>query len=299
MIANLTGREALPCAVALGKKAAGGFPTEKDRFHILIGRALEEDRGGRKVEVRPPHPDFAAFNAAPKEQRKSIPCVVAHLHAPDCISLQHLAYRLPRNSHPKRLPVCTGDGVVAKRWNGSTFDTIRCPGFECEFKREVEANGKKWPAPCKAQSKLVLRFNWRRLPEGHPFRNLPEMPFKFVSGGVNTATYIQGFLDAIERACAGFGIDFSLLPLFGLPVRLEMHEQKGPEQRFPVASLVIDGGDPIAWIAAQLERREHVARLAGVDTMAPLALTGPVMQSGDEAADDVEIISAGVPSRAG
>lgn len=292
MIANLTGRESIPCAVALGKKSDRGFPVEKDRFHILVGRAI--DSGDRLV--RPPHPDFKVFNEAPPEMRRSIPCTVAHEHAAEFCSQQHSAYVLPGCSHPKKLPVCSGDGFTAKRWNGSVFETIACPGFECRFKQAATVNGREQPAPCKAQSKLVLRFAWHRLPDGHPFKKLPPMPFKFVSGGVNTATYVQGFLDGLRRACLAFGLDFDKLPLFGLPVRLEMHEKKGKAQRFPVAEISIDGGDPIAWIQLQVGRLSDIRRIAAADPIARLALTGPILDVEHEAIDDHELMSAGIPA---
>lgn len=302
-IAGLTGRETIPCAVTMGRKEAGrGFPIEKDRFHIAVGRAIEEERGGKKVEMRAPHPDFKVFNDAAPDMRRDIPCVIAHEHADDCISQQHSCYRAPGvPAHPSRAPCCVGNGVIAKRWNGKEYVQLPCPGFECEFKRPVQSNGKEYPAPCKSVSRLVLRFAWHRLPDGHPFKRLPPLPFKFVSGGVNTATYVQGFLEGLQNAASSFGVDFNTIPLFGLPVRLVMHEQKSASekggQRFPVGSIVIDGGDPIAWIQMQLGRITDVRRIAQADPIARLSLTGPVMSSSAEMADDVEIISPSIPSR--
>lgn len=306
-IAGLKGRETIPCAVTMGRKDPNrGFPIEKDRFHIAVGRAIEEERGGKKIETRLPHPDFDIFNRAPADARRDIPCVIAHEHAADCIQQKHSCYLAPKTAgipaHPSRAPVCIGNGVTAKRWNGKDYVDMPCPGFECEFKRPVVSNGKEYPAPCKATSKLVLRFAWHRLPEGHPFKRLPPLPFKFVSGGINTATYIQGFMEGLASAASSFGVDIGAIPLFGLPVRLVLHEQKAASekggQRFPVGSIVIDGGDPIAWIQLQLSRITDVRRIAQADPIARLALTGPVMSSPSETADDFEIVSPSIPSRA-
>lgn len=298
-IGGLRGREPIPCAVSLGIKSDRGFPIEKDRFHIVVGQATTEERGGRKTDMRAYHPLFEAFNTAPVGMRRDIPCVIAHASIPEFFDQKRQAYVLPEfPAHPHRMPVCRGDGTTAIRWVKGAWTNCHCPGDECPFTKAstyTTRDGKEGerPAPCKPMSKVVLRFNWRRLDEGHPFKRLPALPFKYTSGGWNTAGNLLGFVDSFRSVCASIGVDPVDVPLFGLPVRLQLYERTGKAQKFSVAQVVVDGGDITEWVLMQMQRRQSVRALAEQDHAARFALTGPTMK--DDAADDRDLYEPNIP----
>lgn len=295
-IAGLRGRESIPVAVSLGIKGPTGFPIEKDRFHIVNGRATTEDRNGRKTDLRAAHALFSTFNEASAAMRRDIPCVIAHATIPEFVDQKRQAYVLPEMpSHPMRAPVCRGDGVQAVRWVKGAWTNISCPGDECPFSKPSEYQGKERPAPCKPTTKIILRFAWHRLEAGHPFKGLPPLPFKYVSGGWNTAANILGFRESLETQCANMGVDVLDVPLFGMPVRLQLYERTGKAQKFSVAELMVDGGDITAWIVSQMQRREQVRQMAAADKSARYALTGPTMRDLTEAADDRDLYDPNIP----
>lgn len=300
-IAGLKGRESIPVAVSLGIKSDRGFPIEKDRFHIVNGRATTEERQGKKVDLRGYHPLFDAFNRAAPELRRDIPCVIAHASIPEFIDQKRQAYVLPDMvAHPMRLPVCRGDGAAAVRWVNGAWKNIPCPGDECPFTKAGTYKGqdgreRERPAPCKPTTKIVLRFAWHRLEVGHPFKGLSALPFKYMSGGWNTAANILGFQESLTTTCENIGVDPVDVPLFGMPVRLQLYERSGKQQKFSVAELMVDGGDITAWIVSQMQRREQVRSLAAADRSARFALTGPSMRDGSELADDRDLYDPSVP----
>lgn len=299
-IGGLKPRESIPCAVSLGIKNDRGFPVEKDRFHIVVGRATSEDRNGRKVDLRVRHPLFDVFNDADVSMRRDIPCVIKHATIPEFVDQKRQAYVLPGfPAHPMRAPVCRGDGTTALRWVQSAWTNCPCPGDECPYTKAstYTKDGKEYerPAPCKPTTKIVLCFAWHRLGAGHPFAKLPPLPFKYMSGGWNTAANILGFRQDLETQCANIGVDVEDVPLFGMPVRLQLYERSGKAQKFSVAELMVDGGDITAWIVSQMQRREQVRLAAAADRSARYALTDRSMRDNAEVADDRDLYEPNIP----
>lgn len=262
-IAGLTGRVEVPCALSVGIKGSNGAPTEKDRFHVLLGAAVDatyKTRDGRdyKSPTRAPHPAFAAFNDAGPESRRLVQAKLAHERIGQCF-----AYRRQCNSgaegipaHPKKAPVCKGDGVTAQRWDGETYRPIVCTGDQCRYSQAgTDRNGRPSKPPCGPWMQFVARFDESKL---------PKMPFKFTSGSWHSVKAFVGFFDEIARVCRELGIEPDRLPLFGLPVTLQLTEKTNPraQSRFPVVSITVNGTDLVTWIEWQLKRAEDVRKLA-------------------------------------
>jgi hypothetical protein len=303
-IAGLRGREPIACAVTMGIKGPSGHPVDKDRFWILdstpTNAEFKKSNGETyKAPVRAKHPSFAIFNEAPASRRLSIPAVLAHATVAEMFDDRRQAYRLPGISHPKKAPACIGNGVDAIRWTPDREDymPIACPGERCPF---TVAPNDRTPAPCKPTTRLLARFNWpvERITDPATGkvteRRLPNLPFKFISGGWNTAGAILGFFETFERNCRALGVDPLAVPLFGLPVLLTLTERTNPksQSRFPTVSLQINGdADMLTWIEMQLRRREEVQALA-VSGRPLLALTDPELNTPAELEADYSAISA-------
>jgi hypothetical protein len=102
--------------------------------------------------------------------------------------------------------------------------------------------------------RFLARFDFPRDTTG---RGLPNLPFKFTSGSWNTVKNFVGFFESFKANCRNLGVDPDSIPLFGLPVSLQLQERTDPGQqrRFPVVSIVVAGdGDLIGWIVGQMER---------------------------------------------
>lgn len=309
-ILDLRGREPIACAVTMGIKGSNGNPVDKDRFWILDSTpTTAEFRKGNgetyKAPVRNEHPSFAKFNEAAPEKRRAIPAVLAHATVAEMFSVRRQAYRLPGVTHPKKAPACIGNGVDAIRWTPDRGDymPIACPGERCPF---TLAPNDRTPAPCKPMSRLLARFNWPVEKITDPAtgkiteRRLPNLPFKFVSGGWSTAGALLGFFESFERNCRALGVDPLAVPLFGLPVLLTLTEKTNPknQSRFPTVSLQINGdADMLTWIEMQLHRREEVQRLAVARPL--LSLTDGSQEAAEELAADMAEISANAGSIGG
>lgn len=298
-IAGLVGREPIACVLTVGIKGPSGAPTEKDRFHILETSSVQReyskrDGGTYKSPSRDRHPLFAAFNGAPPERRRTVPARLAHVTVAEMFEYRRQCQSAPTlAAHQKKAPACIGDGVVAKRWTGADYVTIPCPGEKCEFSQAGTKNGKPTKPPCGPWMRFVARFDWPRT-DG---KGLPNLPFKLTSGSWNTTREFLGFFDAFRAACRGFGVDPADVPLFGMPVQLSLSERTNAEQqsRYPVVSVTMAGdADLIAWIGAQLERRQSIKQLAAAAPV--LALTDAGSHTPEVIDGDYQTISAlGVP----
>lgn len=292
-IAGLEGREPIGAALTVGIKGPNGAPIEKDRYHILSPDAVlaeysKRDGGSYKAPKRELHPSYTSFNEAAPERRRVIPARLAHATIAELfefrLQAQSGAKGIP--AHPKKAPVCRGNGETAIRWDGTDFKPLPCPGEKCPYSQPTPgANGKSTKPACGPFMRFLARFDF---PETAG-RRLPSIPFKFTSAGWNSTRNFLGFFDAFRKACAGFGIDPNQVPLFGMPVSLILNERTNPETqaRFPVVSIQTAGdADIIGWIQQQLARGESVRALA---RSAPLALSA--LSSDEELAGDVVTVS--------
>lgn len=288
-IKGFEGREPIGAALTVGIKGSNGAPTEKDRFHVLAADAAlreygKRDGGSYKAPARDPHPAFAGFNSAAPERRRVIPAQLAHARISECFehrySCKSGAVRIPE--HPKKAPVCMGNGEHAVRWDGRDYAPIPCPGEQCEYTRpRTGYNGKPEKPWCGPWMRFLARFDFPVAADG---RRLPSIPFKFTSGGWNSLRNFVGFFDSFRRACEGYGLSPDDVPLFGLPVVLTLTEKTNPETqaRFPVVSISMAGdADLIAWVQFQLRRGDELRKLTH---HAPLALTD-LSSDADLAAD--------------
>jgi len=243
-ISGTTGREPVGVVLSCGvKKAGGGFPIEKDRFHLVVPR---EDNG-----VRPHHPAFSAFNAADPGKRQLVRGNLVHATKADCYEGYLRAQTGPKaiGMHPNRRPFCTGDGVHALRWMGDgpdNFAEIKCANERCEYRLST-------PPGCKPFTRLLFRLRW---PDGNP---LPSMLCKFTSGGWYTYSNVLGFFDYLEETARQIGIQSP--SLFGFPFTLALTQQTKPSQktRFPVV-VIAPEADPVEFFARQ---SEQIAQLRG------------------------------------
>lgn len=283
-IRGLTGREPIGAALAVGRKGDRGAPVERDRFHVLLPSAQIREIGGRNNTVRDPHPSFQVFNAAEPDRRRVVQARLAHATVAECFEYRLQAQVLPGLSHPKRAPACQGDGVRARRWNPERGDylDITCPDDRCPHR---QAEGNK-PAACKPYMRFLARFDWPRAADG---RGLPNIPFKLTSGSWNTVRNFVGFFESFRSACRNLGVEPDAIPLFGLPVVVQLQERTDPsaQRRFPVVSLVVAGdGDLIGWIVSQTGRLRELARIEPVAAITDL-----------QAEPDFDLISGPIEAR--
>ncbi|MFA5801158.1 MAG: hypothetical protein WC911_01645 [Thermoleophilia bacterium] len=302
-INGVTGKEPIAAALAIGKKGPSGAPIERDRFHVLLPE--RQAAGDIKGGIRAPHPSFASFNDAPAERRKIIPARLTHATIAECFDWRRQAQQLPvagkALSHPRQRPVCVGNGGesdgTAWRYDPSAPDfrdpklppawvgyrAIKCPGDRCPFAKPPD--DRHGPA-CKPWMRFLARFDWPRV-DG---KGLPNVPFKYQSGSWNTVQAFVGLFASFERSCAALGLDPSTIPLFGLPVLLQLQERTDASQqrRFPVVSISVAGdADIIGWITAQQ------ARIQGARALPEYRVAGLLEEHPDDVAADADLISAG------
>ncbi len=284
-IEGLVGREPIGAALAVGRKGDRGAPVERDRFHILLPAAQLREIAGRQNTVRDPHPSFAPYNTAEPDRRKMVLARLAHARIAECFEYRRQAQVLPELVHPRRAPVCQGDGRRARRYSADRQDYIEipCPGERCPY---AQKSSDSKPPACKPWMRFLARFDF---PRGADGRGLPNIPFKYASGSWNTVKNFLGFFEGFGAACRNLGVEPDAIPLFGLPVALTLQERTDPGQqrRFPVVSIVVAGDqDLIAWIGFQL------GRLAQLSTRRPIAAIE------DLGADpDFDLISGPVEAR--
>lgn len=319
-IAGLSGREPISALLTVSRKdPRNGAPIEKDRMHIQAaemtqGEFFKKNGEGYKAPVHLPHPSFAAFNTAEPVRRRSIPAKLAHVTLAECFEYSRKCDKAPAwtnangvrcpaiPAHPKKAPVCIGNGIEAKRWNGTEYVTIPCPGDQCMYAAHGPRNDyTKQPekCPCGPAMRFIARFDFpptvKKLPDGtETVVRLPSVPFKFASKAWNTTREFVGFFDAFKRTCAGFGVDYNDVPLFGMPIVLTLTERlnmdASPPSRFPVVSIQMGGdADLIAWIEYQLQKRQHLLTMAKAQTLP--ALTDRDQQAPEVLAADFEVVA--------
>lgn len=288
-IEGLVGRRGVDAAVSVGRKLPNGNidPGSKDRFWIVMPH---EDGSG----TRPPHPDFAAFNGAPAERRKTLYGNLCHATEAELFEYGRRAPKLPApwTNHPDRRPACVGNGVKALRYFGreevegprgglsvlNDFREINCPGDACEYSQ----GGKP---PCKSHFRFWFRVSWPQTESG-----LRPAQVVLASKSWNNVAVWRGFFDRIEQ----FAKDFRLREwsLFGLPIKLTLVERTKPsiKARYPTIQLTEDC-DLVEFFADQ---RRHV-EAAGGESLRQL-VTGaqdPREQEDEVVAGDFAMITPG------
>ena len=258
-IKDLVGREPIAAALAVGIKGPNGAPTDRDRFHILNPSAQLKQFGQRSGLVREPHPSFDPFNKAKAGNRQTVKARLAHATVEECWTYSLKAQVLPGISHPKRNAACRGNGVKAERYDPreDVYHTIDCPHDRCQHRQA----GDRKPAACKPWMRFLARFDFIRTEDG---RGLPNIAFKYESGSWNTVKAFLGFFESFERNCRNLGVEPADVPLFGLPVVLQLQEKTDASQqrRFPVVTLAVSGDDDIiAWILMQRARMDELKAL--------------------------------------
>lgn len=267
-IDGLQGREPVAAAVTIGIKSSRGFPTEKDRFHIVSPRDVDG--------IRPHAPQFAFFNTAAPDQRKVLRANILHRTVSQCfehrLTMQAFpkGYAAPR-AHPNMRPVCEGDGKMAVRWmqddDGNDFANIKCPNRLCEF-RQTE------PASCKPFMRILFRLRWAK--EG-----LPTPLVKLTSRSWETTANFIGLFDMLDTAARELGIQDPTL--YGFPFTLALIERTkaARKARYPVI-VVSPDQDPVDFFLAQRER------LAALPDPTPAAL--PDLQENAVVYEDIQSV---------
>lgn len=262
-IKDLEGREPVGAVLSLGIKGPRGNPIEKDRWHLLNPDPVQENRVGRKVLVRYPHPWFQAFNEAPAEDRRTIIGQIVHRTEEECWKYHLMAYQVKgMPHHPRKLPFCVGDGVTAERYKGlvggeHTFEQITCPHDRCEFRQRPRTQRGLGPPACKPWGKLLFRIGWRG-------GNLPTMLVKWVNRAWNSTKNAIGFFEEIERQAAMVLGPGRAINLGGFAFTLTAGEKTNPEEgtRFPIVTFA-PLSDPIEFFEAQLERDQRIESALG------------------------------------
>jgi hypothetical protein len=246
MIAGLQGREPIGAVLTIGHKGPTGAPTDTDRLFIVVPQEVDG--------VRPPHPQFAAFNAAPAEKRTALRGVLVHAAAEDCWTYSRRAQLIQKPAHPNMRPQCScEDGVTAHRWvlGGApdAFEAMPCPGDRCQF---AQSDGSR-PPPCKPFLRFLFRPVWAA---NSP---LPTPLMKYTSGGWNTAANFLGFFCYIKAQARQLGVERP--NLYGLPFSLALVRKKrrgeSGGRAFPVMTITPDV-DLQSFLYAQ---GQHLAQL--------------------------------------
>ena len=279
-IKDLVGREPIAAALAVGRKGPSGAPIERDRFHVLNPSATVAEfskRGGGTYNspIREPHPSFARFNGAAANLRHTVDAVLAHATVKECFEYRLKAQTIQGITVPNKAPACFGDGERARRYDPKTDDyvDIECPHDRCQHRQA----GDQRPAACKPWMRFLARFR---------FENHPNLAFKYESGSWNTVKAFVGFFESFERNCRNLGVEPSAVPLFGLPVVLQLQEKTNAtmQRRFPVVTINVAGDDDlIGWIRHQQGRLDELKRLPSpariidvADEHDPDLISGPV-----------------------
>jgi len=242
-IEGLTPRDGVGAVLSVGiKNPQGGFPVEKDRFHLLMPKASEgTGRQARRVH----HPAYRAYNSLPAERRRQLYGALVHAHQEECFEYNLKAQVITGLSPSRSRPACVGDGKIAQRWDNDAGDykEIVCPHEKCQY-RLCD------PAACKPWMRLVFRVVW---PAGLADGEWPSQLVRLTSGGWNTCRNALGLFKEIERAASELRIkDYSL---YGYPFMLTLVEQTSPEKKakFPVVHFSATVS-PEAFFISQQER---------------------------------------------
>lgn len=283
-IAGLKGRPPIGAAVTIGIKGDKGFPTQRDRFHIV--EVNENDQGRR-----PHHRAFDAFNSVDNpEARRLLRGNIVHATQAGCFESRLNCQVQPGGQqHPRRIPFCRGDGVTAVRWMGGdegNFKSITCPHDKCEYRQPQQGNK---PIPCKPWMRFAFRITWAPetqallVAKGRP--EMPSMTVKLTSGSWATAANFKGFFDSFCDNARELGVANPVL--FGLPFVLQLTERTNRQRksRYPVITIT-PTMDVVEFLMKQRDQLDHLHA-----TPPAPALTDESEQAPTVVADDLDSIS--------
>ena len=326
-------------AITRGRKKPGGGVEGKDRFWLANARAV----GSGRNAYRELAPEFAAYNdePAPPDLSQMSPDerdratadfrrrIDAH-HAPRRIlygTIMHARFEAAERGDldgavfsrfqaqtvpasmqirppPGQAPWCVGDGQTARRWTGSRFETVPCPGDRCEWRQEGTGPRGQGKHSSK-MSTLVLQLRWPEAPcpgckgrrivgadraqcnvckgTGAWSWGLPCARAMLETGGTYSyaTDWLWGFHALIVgqwRAIGGEGEP----DMYGLPVRLTLLNKSGSGQQGAWSAWIPQmepdfgesGGTLQSWLAAKA-RALAEARPLLAPSVPTLALPGP------------------------
>jgi hypothetical protein len=228
-IEGVTGVEPVGAALTIGIKGDRGFPTEKDRFHIMEPR--EGSDGKRGV-----HPSFTWWAQAPPEMRRLVRGILVGPWD-RMLRQSYRAQVLPgKPQHPGKRPACVGDGRTAERFDGqkgpADFRAMPCPGEACPFrKRGVDPrNGKETREPCTPSTLFLFRIGFT---DAVTQRYQPPTPVvRFASNAWRTYRAILGLRESLDRAAEQLGLPMDYDPT-GFRFSLLLTEAKGAGTKYP------------------------------------------------------------------
>jgi len=279
-IAGVEGSEHVYAVVSAGKKNESGWPIEKDRFHIVD----PDEVNGRRT----PHEDYAAFNAAPQNERTTIRGNIMHATKDKCFHLQLFNYTNKKlGTHPKERPFCEGDGKRARRWTGKGLDDfvdIDCPNKECPFAISKE---------CKPLMRFYFRIRFAPMDSQNDginkkFLTMPTTQVKYVSRGWHMVKFWLAFFDDVFETARDNGI--GNLSLTGLPFVMRIgkkqersikKDEKG--KNYPVVRISTET-DFITWL--NMQRKLLADIRTGNEIIEPVGALSPGENTNAEIAKD-------------
>lgn len=248
--------QAIGAALSVGvKPVGGGYPIEKDRFHVVTAKTRErKERGGRKVEYRPHDPRFSAFNEADLETRRVFYGMLCYHREEECWHPNYGMYRFPSGdlTSPKtKRFACMGNGKTAERWVDGAAAAIPCPGEGCPYRQDRGED----KAPCQPRARFWFIPRW--LPsQGNAFaRYLPDTSIKMLLGrpimrlstqGRAARDTFAGMIQTVRAQAEPLG---GIPSLYGLPFEMTLSEGTNAEKktRWPDITFTLDG-DWFEWL---------------------------------------------------
>lgn len=253
------------CIVRMAVKGQRGNPVRKDRFHILD--RTDVPVAGSQL-AHPPHPAFTGFNSLPDDDPRARKLsgflffpkedqnFRYHLAAQTLTTGRQATKRPPGGGvwdpPPNRQPACTGDGRMARRYDGQEGDgslrfiDIPCPNEMCPFRLGDKKD-------CGAFGLLYFFLDWGGA-------NLPRMLARFQSGGWETVRNMLGMFESVKTVARGLGLRDDQWVWTGMPFHMTMGERVKPGKRYPIANFAL--GDVPGWLTAQVRERSALLKEA-------------------------------------
>ncbi len=310
-IAGLEGSIPFGAIVTLGVKGRRGNPERTDRF--FISSTGYEDvvkgakAGGWRNQRHPLHPAFKSYNDH-KDDHVEVRILRGNLafqDAADCYHTQLAAQQLGgkgaapgggiRDTPPRSIPACTGDGTRAERFNGldgdgkPTFVSITCPHRLCVFRQGAKKT-------CGPLGRLYFLPRW-------PNGDLPSFLVRYQTHGWDTCENMKGLFDSVEQIADGLGMERRSWGFAGLPFEMNVSVKKIPDKKtidskgvertgvsFPVVSFAVE--NVVDFLSWQVEKLKFLH-----DAPRSVALIGDGMDHEEGSMEGVaEALSALTPS---
>ncbi len=252
-------------ALSVGvKPKGGGWPIEKDRFHIVQAKTREREEGGKKVDYRPYDTRFEAYNNADLETRTVFYGTLCYHYEKEVWNPSYGMYRFPKgrgdNPRTKRF-ACTGNGVDAQRWLEGELRDIPCPGEECGFRSLGQ------PPACMPRARFWFMPRWipsqgkafaRWLPDGSVKQLLPRPIMRLATQGREARDTFAGMLKLVRNQAAA--VDFEVRSWFGLQFAITLSQGKNAEKgtKWPDITFSLDE-DWMSWVQWQAGQFRQLA----------------------------------------